>query len=126
MLSTSLHFSSLNIFTPTCFISLTAFITSSSFTFDCLTFSSRSIPFTMIFTFSVLLTINYLDFTSILFLLSLSTPIFQSSLLLKLSIFLILLSGTYFSIKLNLNKYRAYLACLLFNFCAFMKYSRFL
>ena len=39
---TSLHSSSLNIFTPACFISLTVFIISLSFTLDCFTFSSRS------------------------------------------------------------------------------------
>ena len=126
MLSTSLYSLSLNIFTPVHFISSTAFTTLLSLTFDCLTFSSKSTPFTMISTFSVFLTTSYLGFTNILFSLSLSTPTFQSSLLLRLFAFPILLSGTCFSIKSNCNKYKAYLACLLFNFCTFIKYSRFL
>ena len=29
-------------------------------------------------------------------------------------------------VKLNLDKYKAHLACLQFNFCAFIKYSKFL
>ena len=117
ILSTSLYSSSFNIFTSVYFIFLTTFITLLSFTFDHLTFSSRLTPFTMISIFSVLLTINYSGFTSVLFPLSLSTPIFQSDILLKLSAFPILLSRTYFSIKSNLDKYRAHLACLLFKFC---------
>ena len=125
-LSTSLYSLSLNIFTPTCFISLTAFITSLSFTFNHLTFSSRLTPSIMISTFSVLLTISHLGFTSISFSLSLSTPISQSGLLFKLSAFPILFSGIYFSVKSNLDKYRVHLTYLLFNFRAFMKYSRFL
>ena len=57
---------------------------------------------------------------------SFSTFIFQSSYLLSPSIFLIFVSGTYSKIKSNLDKYSAYLACLLFNFFTFMKYSKFL
>ena len=123
---TSLYSLSLSIFTPACFISSTALTTLLSFTFGFLTFSSRSTPSTITSTFSIFLTSSYSDFTNISSLLSLSTPTFQSSLLLKLSTFPILLLGTCFSIKSNLNRYNAYLACLLFNFYAFIKYSRFL
>ena len=126
MPSTSLHSSSLSIFTPTHFISSTTLTTSSSFTFDFLTFSSKSTPSIITSTLSVLLASNHLGFTNVSSSLSLSTPTFQSGLLLKLSTFPILLPGTCFSIKLNLDRYNAYLACLLFNFCTFMKYSRFL
>jgi len=126
MLSTSFHSLSLSIFTPAHFISPTTLTTSLSFTFDFLTFSSRFISSTITSTFSIFLTFSYSDFTNISSLLSLFTPTSQSSLLLKLSTFPILLLGTYFSIKSNLNRYNAYLACLLFNFCAFIKYSRFL
>ena len=125
-LFTSFHSSSLNIFTPAHFISLMAFTTSLSFIFDCFTFSSRLTPSTIIFIFSVFLTFSYSGFTNVLFLLSLSTLTSQSGLLLKLSTFSILLSRICFSIKSNLDRYRAHLACLLFNFCVFMKYSRFL
>ena len=58
--------------------------------------------------------------------LSLSTPTFQSSLLFSPSVFPIFTSGTYFKVKLNLDKYKVYQACLRFNFCTFMKYSKFL
>jgi len=40
--------------------------------------------------------------------------------------FPILLPRTCFSIKLNLDRYKVYLACLLFNFYIFIKYLRFL
>ena len=126
ILFTSLYFLSLNIFTLAHFIFLTTFITSSSFTFDCLTFSSKLTPSTMIFTFSILLTISYLGFTNVSFLLSLSTSISQFGLLLKLFVFPILLPRICFSIKSNLDKYRIHLTCFLFNFCTFMKYLRFL
>ena len=126
MLSISLYSSSLSIFTPAYFISSTTWITSLFLTFDCLTFSSKSTLYMITSTPSVLLTFNYSSLTSISSLLSLSTPISQSGLLLKLSTFPILLPGTCLSIKSNLDRYRAYLACLLFNFYVFMKYSRFL
>ena len=58
ILLTFFYFLFLNIFTPVCFISLIAFTTLLSFTFDCLTFSSRSISSTMISTFFVLLLIT--------------------------------------------------------------------
>ena len=124
--STSLYSSSLNIFISACFISLTAFITSSSFTLNCFTFSSRFTSSMITSTSSVLYTSSYSSLINISFLLSLSTPTSQSSLLLRLSTFPILLSGTCLSTKSNLDRYRAYLACFLFNFCAFIKYSRFL
>ena len=119
--STSLHFSSHNIFTPACFISSTALTTSLSFTFDCLTFSSKSIPSTIISTFSVFLTSNYSGFTNISSSLSLSTPISQSSLLLKLFAFPILLPRTCFNIKLNLDRHNVHLTCFQFNFCGLSK-----
>ena len=75
---------------------------------------------------TVLLTSNHSGLTNILSLLSLFTPISQSSLLLKLSVFPILLPRICLSVKSNLNRYRVYLTCLLFNFYTFMKYSRFL
>jgi len=123
---TSLYSSSLNIFTLALFISSTAFTILSSFTFDFLTFSRRSIPFTIISTTSVLFISSYSDFTNVSFSLSFSTPISQSSLLLRLSAFSILLPRTCFKVKLKQDRYRVYLACLLFNFCTFIKYSRFL
>ena len=126
MLSTSLYSLSLSIFTPTHFISFTALTTLSSFTFDFLTFSNKSTPFTITSTLSILLTSNHSGFTNISSSLSLSTLTSQSGLLLKLSIFPILLPRTCFNIKLNLDRYNAYLVCLLFNFCAFIKYLRFL
>ena len=126
MLFTSCYSLSLNIFTPACFISSTAFTTSLSCTFDYLTFFSRSTLSTIISTASVLLTSSYSAFTNVLFSLSLSIPASQSGLLLRLSTFLILLPGTCFNMKSNLDRYNAYLVCLQFNFCTFMKYSRFL
>ena len=126
MLSTSLHSLSLNMFTPAHFISLTVFITSLSFTLDCLTFSSRSTSSIITSTPSVFHASSYSGLTKVLFLLSLSTLTSQSGLLLRLSAFPILLPETCLSIKSNLDRYRAHLTCLLFNFYAFMKYSRFL
>ena len=123
---TSLYSSSLSIFTSTCFISSTALTTSLSFTFEFLTFSNKSTPSTITSILSVFLTSSYSGFTNVSSLLSLSTPISQSGLLLKLSAFPILLPGICFNVKLNLNRYSAHLACFLFNFYAFMKYSRFL
>ena len=126
MLLISFHSSSLSIFTPAYFISSTALTTSSSFTLDYLTFSSKSTPSMITSTPSVLLTSNHSSLTNVSSSLSLFTPTSQSGLLLKLSTFPILLPRTCLSIKSNLDRYRAHLACLLFNFCAFMKYSRFL
>ena len=126
MPSSSLYSLSLSIFTPAHFISSTALTTSSSFTLDYLTFSSKSTPSTIISTFSVYLTSNHFAFTNISFSLSLSTPISQSGLLLRLSAFPVLLPRTCFNVKSNLDRYNAHLACLQFNFCTFIKYSRFL
>ena len=125
----TIYFPSLFIFQylyPCLFISFIALTTSLFFTFDFLTFSNKSIPFTIISTLFIFLTFSHLDFANISSSLSLSTSTFQSSLLFKLSAFSILLSKTCFSIKLNLNRYNAYFACFLFNFCVFIKYSRFL
>ena len=122
----SLYSSSLNTFTPACFIFSTAFITSSSLTFDTLTFSNRSTPFIITSTVSVLLTFSYSGFTSTSFSLSLFTSTSQSGLLLRLFAFPILLSGICFNMKSNLDRYSAYPACLWFSFCTFIKYSRFL
>jgi len=124
MSSSSLYSLSLSTFILACFISSTVFTTSSSFTLDCWTFSSKSTLSTITFTFFVLLTSNY--FTNVLSLLSLSTPTSQSDLLLRLSAFPILLPRICFSIKSNLDRYNTHLACLWFSFCTFMKYSRFL
>ena len=126
MLSISLYSLSLSIFTSVYFISSTTLTTLLSLTLDYFTFSSESTLSMITSTSFVLFTSNYSSLTSISSSLSLFTPTSQSSLLLKLSAFSILLSGICLSIKSNLNKYRAYLACLLFNFCTFMKYLRFL
>ena len=108
MPSTSCHSSSLSIFTSAHFISSTAFTTLLSFILDCFTFSSRSTPSMITSTPLVLCTSSHSSLTNILFLLSLSTLTSQSSLLLRLSVFPILLPGIYFSIKSNLDRYRAH------------------
>ena len=126
MLLTSLHSLSLNILTPAHFISSTTLMTSLFFTFNCSTFSNKSTSSTTISTIFVLLTSSYSGFTNILFLLSFFTPTSQSDLLLKLSVFSILLPRTCFNVKSNLDMYNAHLACLQFNFCTFIKYMRFL
>ena len=126
ILSTSHHSLSLSIFIPACFISSTVFTTSLFFTLDCLAFSSRSTSSMIISTSLVFCTSSYSSLTNVSSSLSLSTPTSQSGLLLRLSAFLILLPRTCLSVKSNLDRYRAHLACLLFNFCTFMKYSRFL
>ena len=124
--STSHHSSSLSIFTSAHFISSTAFTTSLSFTLNCLTFSSRSTPSMITSALSVLCTSSHSGLTNVSSLLSFFTPTSQSGLLLRLSAFSILFPRICLSIKLNLDRYRAHLTCLLFNFCAFIKYSRFL
>ena len=65
-------------------------------------------------------------FTNTLSLLSLSVPTCQSGLWLKPCAFPMLLPGTCFRVKLNLDRYNAHLACRQFNFWLLMKYSRFL
>ena len=122
----SLYSLSLNIFTPAHFIFSTTFITLSSFTSNFLISSSRSSSLIITSITYIALTSNHSFFTSTLFSLSLSMPICQSGHLLRLSAYPILLSGTCFRWKLNLNRYRAHHACLLFNFWLLMKYSRFL
>ena len=120
MLSTSLHFSSLSIFTLAYFISSTTFTTSLFFILDCLTFLSRFVPSMIISTTSIFLTFSHSGFTNISFSLSFSTPISQSGLLLRLSTLSILLLGTCFNVKSNLDRYNAYFAYLQFNFYAFI------
>ena len=122
----SLHSLSLRTFTPAHFISSTALTTLSSLTLDCLIFSNRSTPSTITSTFSVLLFSNYSFFTNISFLLSLFTSASQSGLLLRLFVFPIFIPGMCFNVKSNLDRYNTHLACHLFNFCTFIKYSRFL
>ena len=126
MLSIFLYSSSLSIFTPVYFISSTALTTLLFFTSNCLTFSSKFTPSMITSTPSILFTSNYSSLTSVSFSLSLSTPISQSGLLFKLFAFPILLPRTCLSVKSNLNRYRAYFACFLFNFCIFIKYLKFL
>ena len=99
ILSTSLYSLFLSIFTPACFISSTVFTTLLSFTFNCLTLSSKSTLSTIISIFSVFLTTNYSGFTNVSFSLSLSMLISKSSLLLRLSAFSILLPKTCFNIE---------------------------
>ena len=69
---------------------------------------------------------SQLSFIIIWLSLSFSISTFQSSLLLSLSAFSILVPGTYFKVKSNLDKYKAHHVYLWFNFCTFMKYSKFL
>ena len=111
-------------FTPTFFISSTILTTSSflPLAFFILSIISTSGP--SIITSSNLR--SQLSLIIILFSLSLSIPTFQSSFLLSPSAFPILVPSTYFKVKSNRDRYKAYRACLLFNFCAFMKYSKFL
>ena len=80
-LSSSLYSLSLNILTPTPFISSTVFMTLLSCAFDFLTFSNRSIP--SISTSSIPAFLSHSFFTNVLSLLSLSTPFLQSGLLLS-------------------------------------------
>ena len=106
------HFSSLNILTPVHFISSTAFTTLLSFASDFLIFSNRSIPSITTSVTYITLTSSYFFFTNILFLLFFFIPTYQSRYLLRLLALPILLPGTYFSIKSNLDRYNAYLAYL--------------
>jgi len=73
---TSLYSLSLSIFTPAHFISSIALITLLFFIFDYFTFSSKSTPSTITFTFSVFLTSNHSSFTNVLSSLSFSIPTF--------------------------------------------------
>ena len=122
----SLHSLSLNIFTPVCFISSIAFITLLSFVSNFLISSSRSTSSITTSVTCIALTFSHSFLTSTLSSLSLFIPICQSSHLLRLSAHPILLPGTCFRWKSNLDRYRAHCACLLFSFWLFMEYSRFL
>ena len=122
--SFSLYSSSLSIFTPACFISSTVLMTLSSFTFDSLTFFNKSTS--SINTSSTLVLLSHSAFTSVLSSLSLSIPFLQSGLLLSPFAFPILLPGTYFNKKSNLDRNNAHFAYRLFNFWFVMKYSKFL
>ena len=68
----------------------------------------------------------YFSLINFWFSLSSSTPIFQPGLLSSPFTFPIFVSGTCFKVKLNLYRYNVQWACLLFNFCAFIKYFKFL
>ena len=124
--SSSFHSSSLSIFTPAYFISSTAFITLLSFASNSVIFSNRSTLSIITSVTFVTLTSSYSFFNNVLFLLSFSTPFCQSGCLLRLLAFPILLPETCLSVKSNLDRYSAHLACLQFNFWLLMKYSRFL
>jgi len=103
--------SSLNIFIPVFFSSSTAIITFSSPSYAFLILSFKFSSSTIIST-----PLIYSGFTNFWFSLSLSTPSYQSGLLLSLSAFPMLFPGTCFNPKLNCDRYRTYLACLWFNF----------
>ena len=123
-LSSTCHSSSLNTFTSVFFISSTTLITLSSFSLAFFIFStiSTSGPSTTTSTSSQI----HSFFISFLFSLFFSIPTFQSGLLLNSSAFSIFAPSTCFKTKSNLDKYNIQQACFLFNFCAFMKYSKFL
>ena len=116
-LFSSLYSSSLNIFTSTCFISSTAFITLLSFASNFLIFSNRSTPSIITSATCIALTSNYSFFNNVLFSLSFSISFCQSGYLLRLSALPILLSRTCLSMKSNLDRYNVHLAYLWFNFC---------
>ena len=107
-LFSSLHSSSLNIFTPIHFISFTAFITSLSLAPELLIFSNRSSLSIITSATYIALTFNHSFFNNVLFSLSFFTPFCQSGYLLKLSAFPILDPGTCLSTKLNLDRYRVH------------------
>ena len=123
--TSSFHSLSLNIFTLAHFISSTIFITSSSFASDPLIFSNRFTLSMITSATYVALTSNYF-FTNTLSSLSHFISTCQSSHLLRLLAFHILLPEIYLSIKSNLDRYRVYCAYLQFNFCLLIKYSKFL
>ena len=127
--SSSIYYSSfLNTLTLVFFIFSTTFTTSLSFASNFLIFSIISFSVFLInnYLFSITLISNYSSFNIIWFLLLLFTLSTQSTLLLRLSAYPILLPAIYFKAKSNLDKYKAYLVCLWFNFWAFIKYSKFL
>ena len=100
----SLHFLSLKTFTPAHFISSTALMILSSFALLFLILSRMSISSITIVDTCTTLASNYSFFTSICSSLSLFTPTSQSGLLLRPSVFPILLSVTCFKTKSNLDK----------------------
>jgi len=109
--TSSFHSLSLNIFTLAHFISSTIFITSSSFASDPLIFSNRFTLSMITSATYVALTSNYF-FTNTLSSLSHFISTCQSSHLLRLLAFHILLPEIYLSIKSNLDRYRVYCAYL--------------
>ena len=113
--------SSFNVFIPAFFISSTAFTTfsSPSCTLLILFFKFSS----SIIVFAFLTHSGFINFWSLL---SFFTPSYQSGLLLNPSAFSMLFPGTCFNVKLNCDRYRAYLTCLWFNFWLIIKYWRFL
>ena len=127
-LSSICYSSFLNTLTSTFFISFTTFTTLSFLAFDFLIFLiiSSLAPSINNCLSSITLIFNHPFFNITWFSLSLSIPFAWFALLLKLSAYSILLLATYFKAKSNLDKYKAYLACLQFKFWAFMKYFKFL
>ena len=113
--------SSFNIFIPTFFNSSTAFTTLSS-PFCVFLILSLRFPFSTI-VFASLIYSGFINFWSSLFF---STPFCQSGLLLNSSAFSMLFSGMCFNVKLNHDRYRAYLAYLWFSFWLIIKCWRFL
>ena len=121
-ISSSISYSSsFNVFIPVFFISSTAF-TTFSFPSYALLILSFKFPFSII----VSAPLTHSSFINFWSLLSFSTPSCQSGLLFNLSTFSMLFPGTCFDEKLNCDRYRAYLACLQFNFWLVIKYWRFL
>ena len=110
--TSSFHSLSLNIFTLAHFISSTVFITSSSFASDPLIFSNRFTLSMITSATYIALTSNYFFFTNTLSSLSHFISTCQSSHLLRLLVFHILLPEIYLSMKSNLDRYRAYCAYL--------------
>ena len=102
--SCSHHSSSLRTFTSALFISSTNLTTSLSFVLLFLILSRISTLSITTSDTSVALIFNYSFFTNVCSLLSLFTPTSQSNLLLNPSAFPILLPGTCFKIKSNLDK----------------------
>ena len=115
------HSSFFSVFIPALFSFSTTFTTFSSPSYAFLILSFRSSSSTIVST-----PLIYSGFISFWSSLSFSTPSYQSGLLLSLSAFPMLFPGTCFNVKLNCDRYRAYLTCLQFNFWLVIKYWRFL
>ena len=123
--SSSICYSSpLNIFTSAFFISSTTLTTSLSLLVAFLIFFTISTSGPSITTLCKLYSQQFL--INIWSSMSFYTPTFQSGLLLSPSTFPIFVPETCFKMKLDLNKYYTQQACLWFNFCIFIKYSKFL